>query len=269
MGSPLSPENSSPVETLADALEVARQHWTGRPGAKVMLSRAGRCVAILGPETCVVDVDGPAVMALAEQMKAEGLSPRAVHDYLATLRTVARLVGRETADWPRAGSTKRKACAGVTLENCERAAEWLEEKGWRETADLMRLIAGTGLRHTVEVVLEGVLRVEPGEDYDTLHVAGRYTRTIPVVSPAVRAILADPVRMEDLRAHSHSSHIKRLGKAAEALGLPRSSLNLHAVRVAYARDVYAKGGGNGPMCAALLGASSEAVSRMVRGTAVG
>jgi hypothetical protein len=145
----------------------------------------------------------------------------------------------------------------------------MAEKGWRETADLVWMIAGTGLRYTVEVLPEGHLTCEPGEAYDTLRVAGRYAREVPVVDAHARAVLRTPERLKALRAHSHSGHLQRLQKALLGLGMGRLRGTFVAIRQAYAEEAYERSGGNRDLVRKLLGREATSARYRSKGRPIG
>ena len=172
--------------TLADALEVASEHWSGRAGHTVQMSRATRCVVLVAPDFRLADVGCEHDQSLGVALEAAGIGPRAAHDYRATFRTVLRLCGHTLEGWPPLTRPKPQGVEPKrhTLEDYHRAAEWMAGKGWAETADLVWLIAGTGLRCLVEVCHGGLLSCEPGDAFDLLTVEGGYARQVPVVEYA-------------------------------------------------------------------------------------
>jgi hypothetical protein len=221
-----------------------------------MVARASRCVDLLGPSLRLDALTPRHAAELLTGLRGLGkLTDRSVLDYYSTCRRMLRLAGF-AEDWPPGGHLDKRRPKALPLGDFHRVAEWLEAKGWRETADLVGLIAGTGLRCDVEALTPGCLTCERGDDYDTLSVGGRYSRAVPVVDGRARAILRAPERLQALQAHSHSGHLKRLRKAVLGLAMGQSAATFVAIRRAFGVEVYQRSGGNRQMVRELLGLAS-------------
>lgn len=248
-----NPPAYAPPRTLADALEIASAHWSGRPGHVVMMSRARRCVDLLGAALEIEDLGLAHADRLSHGLIAGGLAPRAVHDYAATFCTMLRLCGFNTKGWPILTKPRPAPPRRIPIEDYYRVADWLVERAWTETSDLVWLIAGTGVRCTVEALPEGLLLFNPGESGGVLRVAGRYARHVTVVDGRARAVLSTPQRLGAIRARSYSSHVKRLHKSFRELGMAPLGATFVAIRQAYGLDVLERSGGNRDLVRAMLG----------------
>jgi integrase/recombinase XerD len=125
-----------------------------------------------------------------------------------------------------------------------RLIAWFDREGYPETADLARLLRGTGLRVNVEALSRTALTLIEGAEYDTLRVIGKggHERTVPLVDPAVRELLRDPVRLKAMR------------------GITSKLPSPHSVRHYYATRALSKSGGNLVMVQELLGHASPTVT---------
>lgn len=234
-----------PSPTIADALEVATVAWSGA-GAKVMASMAGRCVTVLGGDTPMAALEARHGFTLLRILSERGLSAKSVQSYYSAFRRAMALGGLETPGWPTPPAPPKRAAMddpGVLAETISA----LEANGWSDTADLIRLIRGTGLRVQVEA-LAGAFKVSLGDAYDTLSVGSeeRGWRTVPVVDPEARALLREPERLAALEGVTYSGHLKRWRKANG-----RGSLRM--ARTAFAETTLEATGGNAALVRNLLG----------------
>ncbi len=265
------PTGSQYVTTLAEALKVASEHWSDRPGGSVQAVRADRCVQVLGPNVKLDALGTTQGVTLLRSLRDAKLSPKSVQDYYGTFRRMLALNGVTTTDWPKAPTPPRvKSREPIEENDLDRLIEWLDAHGSPETADLVRLLRGTGLRVSIEALAEGGLEVLPGPDtggetpgYATLRITGKggHERLIPVVSHEARDILTGlSGRLHNLRRLAYRTHLDRWAKGVKALGIKSRLATPHAVRHGYATNALARSGGNLSMVQELLGHADPATT---------
>lgn len=259
------------MTTLAVALTVAKAHWSDRPGGSVQAVRADRCVQVLGPSVKLDDLGPTQGVILLRALRDAKLSPKSVQDYYGTFRRMLALNGVSTADWPKAPTPPRvKSREPLEERDLDRLIAWFDQHGCPETADLARLLRGTGLRVAIEALTEGGLEVLPshepqgeGPEYCILRVTGKggHERIIPVVSQDARDILTGlSGRLHNLRRLSYRTHLDRWAKGVRALGIKSRLATPHAVRHGYATNALALSGGNLSMVQELLGHADPATT---------
>jgi integrase len=238
--------------TIADALDIAREHWADRPGSKVMGVMAGRAAVLVGEAREAASLRPADGVALLSALRAAGLSPTTVQGYYGSLRRALNLAGCSTPGWP--AITKAAPCKprqALTAADVAALIAWLDGKGWSDTADLVRLLWAAGLRVQVEALPAGRFTVVLGDDYDVLTVgAGEGARLVPVGDPEAIGLL------------SYRGHLVRWTKAlAATLGDSARGTGLEAVRRAYAEEALRKCGGNAAMVADLMGRAVPPLAR--------
>lgn len=267
---------------LRECLRVAAEHWSDRPGDKVMCSMASRTCALVGlsrEAEALKVADG--VKLLADLRKA-GLSPKSVRSYYQAFRRVLTLNGVSSELWPKAPTPPKRTRDRLSDEDLDRLIAWFREPReasgagsmysytWAATADLALLLRGTGMRINVEAVTKGKFRVTLGEwppeafpaSYDILHITGKgdNEREIPVVEPKCRALLRDPLALTGIQSLTYSAHMKRWSLGIASLGILSRLPTPHAVRHAYASEALENSGGNLELVRGLLGHTSPATT---------
>lgn len=261
------------MTTLKEALSVATTHWANRslmPGRSNasggMATFAGVCVGVLvgqdtkwhtAPAQSLTPRDA---VNLLSGLRSRGLSPKTVAVYYSAFKTLLKLNGVLTHDWPRSptvprdATTHREAIGVAGLADCLR---WLDANGYRATASLGVVLSATGLRVASEALLPGAATITSSNPYLILRVCGKggHVRSIPVVHQEGARILADAGRMAAIRSVPYRTHLRAWKRAVEAVGLKTRLATLHALRHHYACEAYRKSGGNLIMVQTLLGHS--------------
>lgn len=248
------------TQSLSKALEVASSFWQARgKGTRSMIIGATLCCNLLGPSKDVHRLSSKDGVKLLELLAGHGkLGRKSIKDYYASFRSMLRLNGVQSYDWPKPATPPRKPREALGHEAFTRMVAWLHEHSFGETADLSEVLAATGLRIAVELLRPGALRVDPGHSYDALHVCGKggHERIVPVVQPQARAILNSPERMEAMRAVPYETHRWRWGRARDALGINSRLATPHSLRHKYATERLAMSGNNLVLVQELLGHAS-------------
>lgn len=237
---------------LAAALRRADAIWARGAGRAVMTAGARRGVAVLGPTLRLRDLGPSHGHALRQALQAQGLSGTTIINYLRAFNRMLRLNGCSPPQWPAIPATIMPSGPEVSAAQQEAVADWLDRKGWGATADLVRLVAGSGLRAHTEV-RGGRFTIASRESDDLIRVEGRWRRDVLVIDPAARDVLRNPGRMLALRRHSYTGHVQRLRKAAAALGLGPKQITLHGLRETFRRAALRRCEGDWITVAALMG----------------
>jgi integrase len=245
-------------QTLTDALKLAESHWAGRPGARKMSVFAWRCIEPIGEATKLATLSkSDAVAVLAHLRKT--LAPKSVAVYYGAFRRMLGLAGVSCAGWPAAPTPPRKARDPFEGEDLAKVVLWLVNRGWVDTADLVRLLKGTGARIDIEALREGGIAViSEADEYTLIRITGKggHERTIPVVDIEARTILGDPERLSRMRAIVYDTHRKRFQQAVSAAGVTSLKATPHAIRHGYATDALRRSNGNLRIVQDLLGHAS-------------
>jgi integrase len=261
-------------KTLKDALALASQHWRGRPGEVSMTTFAAACVNHLGEARELKTLETKDGVALLDYLRnSRRLAPKSVVAYYGAFRRMLALAGIATTAWPKAPTPPRRTRDPMSVDDLAKLIRWLDnqrprystgnQRDWKSTADLARLIRGTGLRVNIEALTEGRLTVTPGgPDYTILHVTGKgdNERELPVVDAEARAVLFDLARMKALRETPYRTHLDRWKKGVKELGITSRLATPHSVRHSYASDALDKSGGNLSMVQELLGHADPATT---------
>lgn len=247
------------TQSLDACLEVASTFWKSRgKGTRTMILGATLCVSLLGGAKDAHKLQARDGAKLLGLLATRDLSRKSIKDYYASFRSMLRLNGVQTYDWPKASTPPRKPREALGEPALRRMADWFLERSFPETSDLSYVLSGTGLRVGVELLRPGALRLVPGDNYDLLHVSGKggHERIIPVVCPIARAILNSPERMAAIRRVPYDTHRWRWGKARVALGINSRLATPHSLRHKYATERLAMSGNNLVLVQELLGHAS-------------
>lgn len=264
---------------LSEAFEVARQHWQDRPGDKVMLSMAGAGVSHLGASTPCVSL-GPArgVGLLKHLRDTRKLSPKSAASYYGAFRRMLALSGFQTPDWPKAPTPPRvKSREAMLAADLGALIAWLDADGHPDTADLARLLRGTGMRVSVEGLAKppieaqgyagrpagshegrGFEVVERAATYLAIRITGKggHERLIPVVDPDAIAVILSEDRLKAVQRVSYRTHLKRWNLGVKALGITTRLATPHSVRHTYGGERLKETGGNLSLVQELMGHAS-------------
>jgi integrase len=251
-------------KTLEYALTVARSHWGDRPGDKVMLSMAGAGVSHFGASRALKGL-GPAsgVSLLKFLRDTRKLSPKSAASYYGAFRRMLALSGFQTPDWPKAPTPPRvKAREAMKGDDLGALVEWLDARH-PATADLARLLRGTGMRVAVEGLADGhegrgFTVVERAATYVAIRIAGKggHERLIPVVDPEAIAVILSPERLRAVQGVSYRTHLKRWRQGVSGLGITTRLATPHAVRHTYGGERLKETGGNLSLVQELMGHAS-------------
>ena len=250
--------------TLASALAIASQHWSDRPGDTVMLSMAKAGVSHFGAGARLVDLGPASGVALLNYLRnTRKLSPKSAASYYGAFRRMLSLSGFQTPDWPKAPTPPRvKAREAMKGDDLGALIEWLGQR-WPSTADLGRLLRGTGMRVAVEALADGYGGrgfeiVEQAATYLAIRIAGKggHERLIPVVDPEAIAVILSPERLRAVQGVSYRTHLKRWSLGVAELGITTRLATPHAVRHTYGGERLKETGGNLSLVQELMGHAS-------------
>lgn len=252
--------------TLEEALEDALSHWQGRPGEVTMYAMAKRGVEAMGASKEVSKLTPKDAIACLLALRSEGLSAKYVGSVYGALRRVVTLAGHGSLmqTWPKAPAPPRKVRDRLPPNAALEIEAWLTGRGWKETADLVALIAATGMRINVEGLKPGssVQHVEDGVLILTITGKGGHERQVPVVSEEVAAIVSSPERMRAMQRTGYRTHLRRFHTAVKSLGITSRLATPHALRHSFGSDVLENSGGNLAMAQELLGHASPATTAL-------
>ena len=251
--------------TLRQALALASTHWATRalPGAKPSTMETFArvaCEAVVkakpdGYDCAISDLTCGDAVNLLQALRAKGLSASTCNTYYRAFRTMLKLNGRETYDWPSAPSVPRNTREAIEAGAASDCIRWLDANGYRPTAALGVILAATGMRVQREALSNLATEIVAVDPYLVLRVTGKggHHRSIPVVESKGAAILQDPAWMAAIRAVPYRGHLNAWRKGAAAVGLKTKLATPHALRHLYACEAYRKSGGNLKMVQELLG----------------
>lgn len=238
------------TETVRDALQAAARYWDAnevtlsRRGCNMMPIRAQRCASILGTSSPLTKLGPSDGARLLVGLRESGLGRSSVSNYYAAGRRMLALSGVSTVAWPKAPTPPRKVRPAICPTQVQSLIDWLNAKGWGDTAALAVLMRDTGLRVEVEALNglweagEGRLTVESGK--------GGHGRVIPYRGP----------EREPLRASggiTYEGHLRRWKVACRELGI---SILPHDLRRAFVKRVY-EGSGKDLRVAQVLAGHSD------------
>ena len=257
---------ASRLRTVLDALTLGASHWAGRPGSSSYTTQATRGAFLLGLDRDLAGLtSGDAVRVLAG-LRGGGLSPKSVGSYYGALLRCLKLAGGvNVTGWPKAPGAPRRTRDELAQGDIDRLRAWFMLKGWPETADLVVMLKGTGLRVQVEGLTQEALYWSPpegGNAWGVLRVTGKggHERVIPVVDPEAVELLGHAQRLEAMRDVPYRTHLGRWKKGTAELGIKSRLATPHAVRHGYASETLRRSGGNLAMVQELLGHADPATT---------
>jgi integrase len=251
------------MTTLREALTLAAAYWDTKGGSTgtVMEMRARKCVELgnLSWDRPVNTLGAADATAILTGIRRLSLSSRAT--YYQAFKRMCNLAGKSTHDWPTAGTAPRRVREPMPREHAEKLLEWFKVSDMPETADLLTLLLGTGMRVKCEalsfdaadeVVTKRTSCGDPVGFAVKVSGKGGHERVIPVTI-GIGGLLAGTPRGNDLRNLSYSGHLKRWHRGVEALGIKSLLPTPHSIRHLYATEAYARSGGNLHVVRELLG----------------
>lgn len=249
------------VTTLADALKVATSYWEAKgPSSRMMPTRANVCGLALGLDReldSLSPIDGTVILtALTEA----GLAKGSQASYYAAFLRALKLSGVSTERWPSPPRPPRHVREPISDKDLDALHTWFVASGWQDTADLLTVLRGTGLRVEVEALswYNWRLRLPPRLEL-LVKGKGGHSRVIPLGS-ATYSLMEDKKRMAAMRRRPYSTHLWRWRKGVAALGIESKLPTPHAVRHLYATKAYARSGRNLKAVMLLLGHSDIATT---------
>lgn len=279
---PTSPQ----FKRLVDALSVATEHWQDRPGDKVMLSMARAGVFHFGASTKCVSLGPSQGVSLLKFLRDDRkLSPKSAASYYGAFRRMLALSGFQTPDWPKPPTVPRvKAREAMRGDDLKGLIEWLDTHGHPATADLARVLRGTGMRVNVEGLAtrrsgasangyegRGFEVIERTATYLAIRITGKggHERLIPVVDPEAIAVMTSEERLGVVQKVSYRTHLKRWNQGVKALGITTRLATPHAVRHTYGGERLKETGGNLSLVQELLGHASPTTTAGYLSTSLG
>lgn len=245
------------MTSLEDALEIAADHWSGRPGAKSMTVQATKAGEVMGLGMDIHKVTPTDAVRVLKGLRDRGLAPKSVEAYYTALKRVFTLSEVSVARWPSAPKPPRKPRDELPQGDIDLVIAQLDASGWGDTGDLGRVMRATGLRVNIEALSASALKYthKEADTYGLLTVTGKggHMRTIPVVDPLGMAVLGDPERLAAVRTKSYSTHLRRWNRAVKACGVKSRLATPHAMRHSYGSQAHRLSGGNLVMAQELLG----------------
>lgn len=263
---------------LSDALAVATEHWQDRPGDKVMLSMAGAGVSHFGAATKLATLGPSQGVSLLNYLRnTRKLSPKSAASYYGAFRRMLALSGFMTPDWPKAPTPPRvKAREAMLADDLGALIARLDAEGHRDTADLARLLRGTGMRVSAEGLAQGYEGrgfevVERAATYLAIRITGKggHERLIPVVDPDAIAVILSDDRLGAVQKVSYRTHLKRWNAGVKALGITTRLATPHSVRHTYGGERLKETGGNLSLVQELMGHASPTTTAGYLQTSLG
>lgn len=247
------------MPTLQSVRAVAHAFWQSScrssSGADCMIKRLDRALGAAG----VNPGDDPGALSGVAILTALGrrkLSRKTVAVYYQAIRRALALSGVPTADWPRAPTLERKLSRRTTEAVQKDLATALAARRWFNTADLVVLLGGLGLRIGVEALRPGALVYDPEGCALTVTGKGGHERIVPVVDSRCRTILGSPARLRAIQSVPYFTHRARIRRMGGNVGLA----NLHGFRHDFATRALRASGGNLRVVQKLLGHSNPATT---------
>lgn len=241
------------MTTLGEALATASRYWEANDrshsrrssgGCKMMPIRAQRCVDILGgPKRALSSLTPSDGTKLLTELGRELSRSSVASYYAAGRRMIALAGGPSTALWPKPPKVPRVVREPVKASDAEALMAGLLERGWGDTAELIRVLMATGMRVEVEALSgplgerQGMLHIEAGK--------GGHGRLVPNCGHVHKGEIGG--RYGGL---TYEGHLRRVHTVCADKGL---SLLPHDLRRAYAKRVYEDNGKDLRTAQVLLG----------------
>lgn len=252
------------MTTLNAAYATACAYWDSLGHSSAMMAiRAGKGVSILGGSRKLSSLTAADGVALLSRLNSSNLSRSTIAATYAAFKRMLALSGVSCAGWPKAATPPRRVREPMSRKLLDEVTLWLDKAALPETADLCRVLGGTGMRVEVEALSFDAVRVIPPSGCaarpvgaSSVRVAGKggHERIIPVAAP-LGLLLSDPERTHPMRRLSYGGHLKRWNKAL--FGVQGAVIGKrdtpHAIRHLYATEAYARSGGNLHVVRELLG----------------
>lgn len=261
-----------PPQTVADALALATAYWEAQgQSSRMMPIRARACASVIGLEReldSLSPVDGTLILGSLAKPRPKGrwhllphqdkgrllvaLAKSSQAAYYAAFLRMLKLAGVSTQAWPSAPSPPRSVRDPLTTADLDRLQELFVAWSMPETADLLTLLRGTGMRVEVEVLSEAAWTIDAEQMSLRVWGKGGHERLIPLNSKLI-TVMGTLAHIRAMRKLSYSCHLKRWRKAVAHLGIKSRLPTPHAVRHWYATQAYERSGKNLRAVQLLLG----------------
>lgn len=249
------------MTTLAEVLSTARRYWEAKgASSRMMPIRAEKCADLLGatpehpnrkgwPRSVPFETVGPSIgTGLLTELSKQGLSKSSQASYYAAFRRALALSGISTEGWPSGPTPARRVRDPLSVEHVLALREWMNERGWSETAGLIHVLNYTGMRVAEEALNPVAWQADLFKNQLRVTGKGGHERVIPVRDAAK---LVSLLRLA--RGVSYSAHLKRWTKGVADLGIDSKLPTPHSIRHLFATRAYAKSGKNIRVVQELLG----------------
>lgn len=265
--------------TVKDAVDIATRYWEAKgASSRAMRIRAKRVAGIIGEEReldGLSPVDGTFILtelarpfitgpeakvsATGGFIKRAGIyATQSQATYYAAFTRALNLAGVSTERWPSGPTPPRRVREPLSEADLDALQAHFLAVGHEETATLLLVLRGTGMRVDVEALRSypwawAVECANVGGPYE-LRVRGKggHERVIPISHP-VATLLREDGLIKPMQRLSYSCHLKRWNKAVKHLGIKSKLPTPHAVRHFYATRAYEKSGKNLVAVQLLLG----------------
>lgn len=239
--------------TVAEALRLARTYWEAQgPSSRMMATRAETCALSLGKER-ELDSLGPADATLVlTDLRKSSLAVSSQAAYYAAFLRALKMSGVSTQGWPSPPSPPRSVRDPIKEADLDGLHAFFLASGWPDTADLLTVLRGTGMRVDVEALDWDAVKVDAKAGKLRIKGKGGHEREVPVNS-AVLTILGTKERASAMRRRPYSTHLWRWRKGVSHLGVTSRLPTPHAVRHLYATQAYRRSGRNLKAVMLLLG----------------
>lgn len=224
----------------------ATAHWqsVAPSSADIQSIRARVCVEILGGKTAAGSLTPKDAGKLLRGLNDRGLSRKSVQDYYSTFKRMLALNDVQPKGlirWPASAKPPRNVREAITSDDLNRILEWLDQRSYRETADLVVILRALGTRVQREVLNEGSIRISTrnGHLYVLITGKGGHQRALPCMDQEAATILRDKHRLISLRAVPYKTHLWRWNAGRRLLGI-EGLTTFHSIRHKYATDLLGK-----------------------------
>lgn len=256
------------MTTLGEAFDVAERYWHklssggARRDGRTMAERAKLAVGRSGwPWTRPIEsLTVKDATEFLTALQAAELSPASVSAYYGAVRRMLALSGKSTEGWPLPRKPPRQIKQQFSPEEVERIVSLLLDRGFPETAHLIRVLQSLGVRVRREALREKAIKVRPQDGAIVVSGKGGHVRELPPLptDDPSHAILSEPHLLFKMQTTPYHTHRARLISACKALKIPLATF--HSFRHTYATETLEASGGNLRLVQELLGHSSPSTT---------
>lgn len=223
--------------TLNEALASATLFWdTCKGDSRMMPIRAKLCTEILGGSRKVASLSASDATRLLTEL-TKGRQRSTVQAYYAAFKRMIVLAGGNVSAWPappKAPRKRRTLPQRLTSDRLKRLLADLRRRGFEETAELIEVLATTGMRSGSEALAWDAW-LDTHEGLMTVQGKGSHERVIPL-QPSVIQLLEDVEKR--IKRVPYNTHYKRLKVVTKGTDL--EGLGFHDFRRRYATEAYAR-----------------------------